>query len=286
MPLGLKIMLNLVSGYTEWLKKLKCPVFNVINWTLDDIIWLFNYFMKITEELRSKIARLPRGYVFTYSDFMIEVKSKDSTIKALNRMAKSGEINKLSKGNFYKPKKSKFGALEPSHEQIVKDLLEKDSKLTGYLTGLSIYNQLGLTSQNSYIIEIGKNTPKTTLTRGIFKVKFVLQKNKITKANIYQLQLLDSLKNIKKIPDTTNQDAIKRLKSLIKGLEQSAIELLITLSLKYPPSTRALLGAVLEDLKFNHSSLLKLRNSLNSISIYKNYSIASVIKSATKWGVE
>lgn len=258
----------------------------MINWTLDDIIWLSNYFMKITEELRSKMARLPRGYVFTYGDFMIEVKSKDSTIKALNRMAKSGEINKLSKGKFYKPKKSKFGALEPSHEQIVKDLLEKDSKLTGYLTGLSIYNQLGLTSQNSYIIEIGKNTPKTTLTRGIFKVKFVLQKNKITKANIYQLQLLDSLKNIKKIPDTTNQDAIKRLKSLIKGLEQSAIELLITLSLKYPPSTRALLGAVLEDLKFNHSSLLKLRNSLNSISIYKNYSIASVIKSATKWGVE
>lgn len=126
--------------------------------------------MKITEELRSKIARLPRGYIFTYSDFMIEVKSKDSTIRALNRMVKSGEINKLSKGKFYKPKKSKFGALEPSHEQIVKDLLEKDSKMTGYLTGLSIYNQLGLTSQNSYIIEIGKNTPKTSLTRGVFKV--------------------------------------------------------------------------------------------------------------------
>lgn len=241
--------------------------------------------MKITKELRLIINRLPRGYIFTYDDLKLEVKNKESIIKALNRMAKSNEIAKLSKGKFYKPEKNKFATVEPPHEQVVKDLLEKDSKIIGYLTGLSVYNQLGLTTQNSYVIEIGRSTPKTALVRGIFKIKFTLQKNKITKTNIYKLQLLDSLKNIKRIPDTTNNEVVKRIKSLIKGLEQSEIKLLINLSLDYPPSTRAILGAILEDLKINQSERTKLKNSLNPVTIYKNYNISSTIKSATEWGI-
>ncbi|MBU6197801.1 MAG: hypothetical protein KGO93_09580 [Cyanobacteria bacterium REEB446] len=51
--------------------------------------------MKITKELRLIINRLPRGYIFTYDDFKLEVKNKESIIKALNRMAKSNEIAKL-----------------------------------------------------------------------------------------------------------------------------------------------------------------------------------------------
>jgi len=200
-------------------------------------------------------------------------------------MAQSGEIKKLAKGKFYKPESSRFVLLEPPHQQIVKDLLEKDSKLIGYLTGFSVYNQLGLSSQNSHIIEIGRNSPKSSLSRGIFKVKFILQKNKITKTNIYHLQLLDSLKNLKLIPDTTNQDAIKRMKSLIKDLDKQAKSLLISLSLKYSPATRALLGSMLEDLNFNDSELVRLKASLNEVTIYKNYNIESVIKSAPNWGI-
>ncbi|NQY79518.1 MAG: hypothetical protein HRT47_04320 [Candidatus Caenarcaniphilales bacterium] len=241
--------------------------------------------MKTTEEIRSKINRLAKGYVFTYCDFNNEVHSKESIIKALNRMAQSGEIKKLAKGKFYKPESSRFGPLEPPHQQIVKDLLEKDSKLIGYLTGFSAYNQLGLTSQNSHIIEIGRNTPKSSLSRGIFKVKFVLQKNKITQANIYHLQLLDSLKNLKLIPDTTNQNAVKRIKSLIKDLDKQAKSLLISLSLKYSPATRALLGSMLEDLNFDGSELAKLKASLNKVTTYKYYDIESVVKSASNWGI-
>lgn len=241
--------------------------------------------MKATEEIRLKIGRLAKGYVFTYCDFNTEVHGKESVIKALNRMAHNGEINKLSKGKFYKPESSRFGLLEPPHQQVVKDLLEKDSKLIGYLTGLSIYNQLSLTSQNSHIIEIGRNSPKSSLSRGVFKVKFVLQKNKITKTNIYHLQLLDSLKNLKLIPDTTNQDAIKRMKSLIKDLDKQAQSLLVSLSLKYSPATRALLGSILEDLKFDGSELAKLKASLNEVTTYKNYNIESVIKSSPNWGI-
>jgi hypothetical protein len=42
--------------------------------------------MKVTEYIEFKIDRLPKGYVFTYDDFITEVSKKEAVIKALNRM--------------------------------------------------------------------------------------------------------------------------------------------------------------------------------------------------------
>ena len=135
-------------------------------------------------------------------------------------MAASGKIAKLSKGKFYKPEKSAFGKLQPNRYQIVKDLLEEDGKITGYLTGYSIYNQLGLTTQISNTIQIGKNTVRPGFKRAGYKISFVLQKNTITKDNIPLLQILDSIRYIKKIPDTTISSACKRLIEIIKELSK------------------------------------------------------------------
>jgi hypothetical protein len=113
--------------------------------------------MKIAEYIAFTIDRLPNGYVFTYVDFTTEVNQKEAVIKALNRMVASGKIAKLSKGKYYKPENTPFGNLQPNQAQVVKDLLEENGKITGYLTGYSIYNQLGLTTQVSNTIQIGKN---------------------------------------------------------------------------------------------------------------------------------
>lgn len=102
--------------------------------------------MKTTEYIANTINRFPKGYVFTYEDFRIEVKKKEAVLKALNRMVEAGKISKLSKRKYYKPEKTPFGELQPEQEQVVKNLLEDDGKLIGYLTGYSIYNKLGLTS--------------------------------------------------------------------------------------------------------------------------------------------
>lgn len=121
--------------------------------------------MKTTEYIANTIDRLPKGYVFTYTDFTTEVNKKQAVIKALNRMAVSGKIAKLAKGKYYKPESTPFGNLEPSQFQVVKDLLEDDGKIIGYLTGYSIYNQLGLTTQVSNTIQIGRNEIRPVLQR-------------------------------------------------------------------------------------------------------------------------
>ena len=69
-------------------------------------------------------------------------------------MAVSERIVKLSKGKFYKPENTVFGKLEPNQIQVVKYLLDDNGKTIGYLTGLSIYNQLNLTTQISNTIQI------------------------------------------------------------------------------------------------------------------------------------
>lgn len=159
--------------------------------------------MKIAKYIALSIDRLPKGFIFTYSDLTSDVNNKEAAIKALNRLTASGKIIKISKGKYYKPENTPFGRLQPNQAQIVKDLLEENGKIVGYLTGSSIYNQLGLTTQVSNTIQIGKNQVRPNFKRERYRISFILQKNTITKENIPLFQILDSIRYIKKIPDTT-----------------------------------------------------------------------------------
>lgn len=240
--------------------------------------------MKTPEYIVLTIDRLPKGYVFTYADFIAEVNKKEAVIKALNRMVKAGKIAKLSKGKYYKPEDTPFGMLQPNQAQVVKDLLEEDGKTVGYLTGFSIYNKLGLTTQVSNIIQIGKNQIRPNFKRERYFISFIRQKNTITKENIPLLQILDSIRYIKKIPDATIETSCKRLLSIIKNLSEKDKGTMVRLALKYPPVTKALLGALLEELK--ESSLIDpLYKSINPITKYKLKGAGNLLRAAGKWNI-
>jgi hypothetical protein len=240
--------------------------------------------MKTADYISLTIDRLPKGYVFTYTDFTTEVSQKEAVIKALNRMAASGKIAKLAKGKYYKPEKTPFGNLQPSQTQVVKDLLEQNGKTTGYLTGYSIYNQLGLTAQVSNTIQIGKNQVRPSFKRERYTISFVKQKNTITKENIPLLQLLDTIRYIKKIPDTTAESSCKRLIAIIKNFSDKEINTMVRLALKYPPATRALLGALLEQLQQTKATE-PLFKSLNPITKYKLAGAAKALSNTEKWNI-
>lgn len=240
--------------------------------------------MKVTEYIRNTIDRLPKGYVFTYEDFDFDVNKNEAIIKALNRMVNSGKIEKLSKGKYFKPEKTPFGTLQPNQEQIVKDLINEGGKAVGYLTGYSIYNKLGLTTQVSNLIQIGKNQTRPKFKRERYTISFVKQKNTITKKNIPLLQILDSIKLVKKIPDTTIKRSCLRFLEIIGKLKLDDKKELIRLSLKYPPSTRALLGALLDETQ-NKSITMSLKKSLNPITTYEIPGVNKVLINASNWNI-
>ena len=177
--------------------------------------------MTTAKKIEQIVSEIPVDFVFTYRDLGLTAEDSANVIKKLNRLAESGVISKLSKGRYFKPKKSIFGALNPSVEEVVKDLLERNGNIIGYLTNYSVYSQLGLTSQIPNIIVIGSNTKRSKTRRGNIEIRFVLQRNEITKANIYLLQLLDVIKSIKSIPDRSIDKSCPLI-GFIDGVERAA----------------------------------------------------------------
>ena len=239
--------------------------------------------MKTTDYIAYIIDRFPKGFVFTYADFNREVSQKQALIKALNRMVLSGKIAKLSKGKYYKPETTPFGDLLPNQKQVVKDLMEEKGKINGYLTGYSIYNQLGLTTQVSNTIQIGKNEIRPSFKRDRYTIDFIKQKNNITKDNVPLLQILDAIRYVKKIPDTNTTNSCIRFIDILRQLKEKDFLLIMRLAIKYPPATRALLGAILDELKSTKTETLY--NSLNPITKYKLAGAFSVLSAAEKWNI-
>ena len=139
----------------------------------------------MTDSIKNIIDKFELGYVFTVSDFPMTVENPKTVSKILNHFVTTGYLRKLSKGRFYKPQMSRFGELPPDTYQIVKDLILKDGKLIGYITGYSAFNDFALTTQVSAILEIGMHKEKKAIVRGIYRIRFIRQDNTICTAKNY-----------------------------------------------------------------------------------------------------
>lgn len=241
--------------------------------------------MKITDIVINRINRFKSGYIFTYSDFDVPVDKVEALKKTLSRLVASGKIIRLSKGQFYKPEITEFGALRPQEYQVVKDLLEEDNKIIGYLTGVSAFNNLGLTTQVSNTIQIGANIHRKPRRRGKYLIRFILQKNNITRENIYLLQILDSIRFIKRIPDSDISGSCEKLILQMKKLPGPDLLVIVKLAMKYNPGTRALAGAIID--KVSDSDITgQLLNSLNPVSVFPFSVSGKVLDNKLKWRIE
>ena len=90
---------------------------------------------------------------------------------------------------------------------------------------------------------------------------------------------------LKKIPDTTISSAIKRLTKIIKDFSEKNKAALVRLALKYSPATRALLGAILDEIG-NDPLTESLYKSLNPITTYNFWDARKVLSSADKWNIK
>lgn len=201
----------------------------------------------VSKSIKRKILDFEMGKVFRLEDLGLPRSAYNAAVVALGRLVQSGEIERLSPGVYYKPKQTRFGVVGPSMEERFRDLLYDGDAPIGYLTGFYVFNLFGLTTQQSSTLEIGTNFPKRNTKRGIYDIRFVLQKNPISQDNIEMLRLLDCLKWIKKIPDTTIDKSYTLLEKKVNKYAKEERKQLVELSLKYTPLTRALLGSMLPD---------------------------------------
>ncbi len=241
--------------------------------------------MKVTDIVVNKIDRFKTGYVFTYDDFSVPVNKVDALKKVLSRLAETGKIVRLSKGKYYKPKEGITGSLKPVEYQVVKDLLEDNGKTIGYISGINAFNKLGLTTQVSNTIQIGTNIDKKPRKRGKYNIRFFRQKNTITRGNVFLLQILDSIRFIKRIPDADINNSCERLKNIIQELSDEEQEYLVKLAMKYNPATRALTGGIFECIKSN-VCVESLKKSLRGTTVFKFNISKKTLKNRNKWQIQ
>lgn len=240
--------------------------------------------MKISEIVTNKIDRFKTGYVFTYKDFSLPVEKINALKKVLSRLTESGKIIRLSKGRYYKPKEGIILPLKPDEYQVVKDLLEENGKIIGYLSGINAFNKLGLTTQVSNTIQISTNIDKKSRKRGKYTIRFIRQKNTITNENITLLQILDSIRFIKRIPDADINRSCEILRNIINNLSDEEQAYLVKLALKYNPATRALTGAILESIK-GEAYVEALYKSLRGTTAFNLNISENILKNKDKWQI-
>jgi hypothetical protein len=234
--------------------------------------------------VKNCIEIVPSGQVFDYSLFPVRRDAFIALAKSLSRLSKQGQIVRLSRGKYYKPRGSVFGVLYPDENQLILSLTQVGDQTIGYVTGLAAFNSLGLTSQvsNTIVIARGSNQPAKEILG--YNVRFVKRNFKFSRDDVKLLQILDALKEIKTIPDTTIRESLKILINRLEKLKTDELQQMIRLAQRYPPSTRALLGAIIENrfFKIRDVSLFK---SLNPLSKYNIGIDLDILPNKLKWNI-
>lgn len=237
--------------------------------------------MSVAKITRQYVDNLADGQLFTYKDIPCDKKS--SVAIELSRLYKKGIVKKVSKGKFYKPKKRVFGEVEPSSNEKILSYLNNNSSID-YETGLNSARKLGLTTQVSKVITIATNQPYRTIELDNIKLRLVKKRVNAPKSDIFLLQILDAIKDIKKIPATTPEKTFIYLKKIIEKEDITKQKKLAEYALKYNPRTRALVGAILRELGLWEFSYL-LKETLNPLSKYKVGISEDILPSKSYWNI-
>lgn len=241
--------------------------------------------MKVAEQIREKIKSIPYSEPFGYADLGIAPVDFYTAAKALERLQKKGTIKKISKGLFYKPEISIFGALPPNYNSILQNYMYEGNKRTGYVTGYVLYNQLSLTTQMAFTTKVATNRSRKKINIGWLKASSVKAYVEVTEENYQLLGILDAIKDIKSIPDSSVNNAIKVLIPKIKAFAKKNIESLIQYALKYPPRVRALLGVIIENIFNNEFDVEPLKKSLNPSTTFKLGIKNNDLKTSQNWNI-
>ena len=242
--------------------------------------------MALASDIRIRIKNLPEGKTFGYKNLSIAREDYTTAAKALERLQKQGVIKKVSKGVFYKPEQTVFGELKPDYNELLRSYLFENGKRIAYETGTSLYNRMGLTTQLAFRIKIASRGKRININRETLKADAVKSYAEVTDSNYETLGILDAFKDIKRIPDSSETQAVSRLSAIVKKLNDKQIASLIKYALLYPPRVRALVGAILENNGSNLSRMEKLKSSINPLTTIKLGLKETELPNKSKWYIE
>ena len=240
--------------------------------------------MSIARSVRKSVEEMPAGRIFSYRELPDYLKSPGAVIKTVNRMVSDGKLERFSKGNFYVPKEGLLGRRKPSDGEIIRSTIYKNGRLRGYITGLSLYNRLGLTTQVPRTVTIALRGGRQKKEFGTIRINTVVSSEPMEEKDIRLLQYLDALKDIKNIPDSDINLSLTILRRYISELSRPEQSRLASLAEnRYPPQVRALVCLLFSSLKLPVPDSLAL--SLSPVTVYKLKLDLSQWPTAKGWNI-
>jgi hypothetical protein len=268
-----------------------CNVLQQENFTL----WLTLQAVEMEKTIKSTTARqkmlnrlqtLVPGALVRYSDFASLGIAPGTVAVNLSRLRQAGVVQQVTKGTYRLPLQGRFGPVPVSEQQVLQLLLQApNQKLRGYTNGVAAFNLLGLTTQVAQEIQIATPRPGRPKKVGNVRVRFVRSRGDVKLEEVKLCQLLDALRQIKRIPDTSPAKALLRLREQVKQLPPTKKTTLVRLAQGYNPATRALLGALLEGLDEDKLAT-KLRATLNPMTTYKLGLSEQALPNRMQWKIQ
>jgi len=198
--------------------------------------------------------------------------------QALSRLAQHGEIERLSKGVYYRSRNTAFGKSKPNPAQI-RELVPKHSTI--FPSGIAAANLLGFTTQNAARSEVA--TSALSLPRKLVGADTVIHGRRPeawSGLSETDAALLDFLRRTGKTSGLPPDETVRRLLSLFS--EKGRLHRLLKVADTEPPRVRAMLGAIGEQLSSGSPALQRLRSSLNPLSRF-DFGILSSLPHARHW---
>lgn len=162
----------------------------------------------------------------------IDLPVSDTNLRQMFKtLCDNGKIERYDTGIYYLKGKTRLkGGVTLSADKVARyKYVARNNRVNGYYSGYTFANQLGLTTQVPYVIEIVSNQASARCREVHVKnQKIILRRprTEITEENCSVLQLLDLLKDLDQYVDGDVKDASYRISQYVKklGIQRSEID--------------------------------------------------------------
>ncbi len=193
-------------------------------------------------------------------------------------MVRNGQLQRLSKGTYYRSRQSKFGVTLPN-QTTVRALAARHKTL--FPAGVGAASLLGFTTQVAGKSEIA--TSSASLPRKLIGSDAKIHTRRPAawkQLNETEAAILEFLRRGGRDTELTSAETTRRILRLLSKSDTFAH--LIRVAPSEPPRIRALLGALGEKLDANNKALNTLRKGLNPFTKF-DFGVFADMENAKAW---
>lgn len=198
--------------------------------------------------------------------------------QSLSRLTRAGQLQRLGRGVYYRPRPTAFGSSRPS-TALLRSLPLKNKPV--FPAGISAANMLGFTTQNPARVEVA--TTGASLPRLVVGEKAIVHTRRPQSWLLLEdidAALLDFLRNRGRSSELSPEQTVRRLLTLCK--ERGRFARLLKAAHEEPPRVRAMLGAIGQELGIAPSRLRPLKSTVNPLTRF-DFGCLAGLRFARDW---